>query len=214
MRPIRAASPVFHPFFTQSGIVAWGLFGYSGCMQTLPEVQTRQLLLIVAPQRVAAWDTMLEIVTRLACRGPLRVLDGGNQFNAYPLARALRRRSADLDAILARIRLARVFTCYQMETLLLAASPTPEPTIALDFLATFLDESVALAERHRLLAVCARHLRRLSRTAPVVVSARSAGGAEGQQAERAGLLAILREAADEVVEWQPPVRSLCQARLI
>ena len=49
-------------------------------------------------------------ITRLAERGPVRVLDGGNQFNAYLIARQLHGRPDLLD----RISISRMFTCYQV----------------------------------------------------------------------------------------------------
>ena len=50
---------------------------------------------------------MLDLAAQLAAHGPLRVLDGGNQFNVYPVARAIRRRTSDLNAALQRIVLSR-----------------------------------------------------------------------------------------------------------
>ena len=61
---------------------------------------------------------MLELAARLALTGELRVLDGGNRFNVYPVARIIRRYSPELTAALARIRLARAFTCYQAAAML------------------------------------------------------------------------------------------------
>ncbi|RPI98919.1 MAG: hypothetical protein EHM39_07395 [Chloroflexi bacterium] len=177
-------------------------------MNTLPELISAQVLLIVAPE--AAWPGMLDLSARLSLRGALRVLDGGNQYNAYHVARALRRQTLDLRGALARIDLARVFTCYQMETLLLNAVPQVAPTLVLDFLATFYDENVPYAERRRLLARCAALLQRLSRRAPVVVSARPAFPG---QAERASLLDLLARSADQVLEAEPPPEPLTPPRL-
>jgi len=151
---------------------------------------------------------MVELAAGLARRGTMRVLDGGNLFNAYLVARALRRQTVNIPAALERIFLARAFTCYQMEALLAASPAQPVPTLVLDLPATFYDESVRLPERQRLLARAVRHLRRLSSQAPVAVSARPApaaaqAGSVGL-AERAGLLDILIEAVDRVWEADLP----------
>lgn len=177
-------------------------------MSSLPELVSGQVLLVIAPH--AAWDGMLQLAAGLAGRGSLRVLDGGNQFNAYQVARAARRRTAEIDTLLERIFLARAFTCYQMEALLLGTRDHPFPTLVLDFLATFHDENVPMSERRRLLAHCAGHLRRLARQAAVVVSARPAAE---DQPERVELLTSLRRCADQVSEWQAPPASPLQPRL-
>jgi hypothetical protein len=135
---------------------------------TLP--LSNRLLVLTAPH--AAGTLMLELAARLALNGSLRVLDGGNRFNVYPVARTIRRYTPELHGALARIRLARAFTCYQMTAMLSEADADGLPTLVLDFLSTFYDENVSLAESQRLLDECLRHLKRLSRCAPVVVSAK------------------------------------------
>ena len=188
-------------------------------MNALTDLVSKQVLLVVAPH--AARNAMLELAAVLALRGQLRVLDGGNQFNAYEVARAVRRRTADVPAVLGRIQLSRAFTCYQMAALLQAAPPEPVATVVLDLLATFYDENVPREERRRLLQGCTRDLRRLSRLAPVVVAARppaappGLGALMGQpaRAERALLLDILRDGADRVWELEPSVDPPAPPRL-
>jgi hypothetical protein len=124
-------------------------------------------------------------------------LDGGNQFNVYPVARAVRRQTADLTAALGRIYLARAFTCYQMSVLLADTPAGCTPILVLDLLSTFYDENVTLSESQRLLAAGLLHLQRLSRTAPVVVSTRPPGML---CADRLPLVEQLTAAADQV--WQ------------
>ncbi len=136
---------------------------------------------------------MLEAAAELALAGPLQVVDGGNCFNAYPVARHLRRRTAAVHAALGRIRLARAFTCYQMVTLLQNLQPGDQPVMALDLLQTFYDENVRMAESRRLLERCIVQLTRLSRAAPVLVSARPPAEV---CATRLPLLHILQEAAE------------------
>jgi len=128
----------------------------------------RQLVVLTAPH--AASKLMLEMAARLSTAGEVRVLDGGNRFNVYPVARAARRYTHDLTGALARIRLSRAFTCYQMLRMLEETSADGLPVLVVDLLATFYDDNVGLAESERLLGQCIPHLQRLSQFAPVVVS--------------------------------------------
>jgi hypothetical protein len=154
------------------------------------------LYLVVGPH--AAQVQMLELAARLASQIALRVLDGGNRFNVYVVAQAIRRRTAEVPRALERIRVARAFTCYQMVTLLAGTPELDQPTLVLDLLATFYDENVRLGEAQRLLEECLLHLRRLSGGAPVVVSARPPLAA---QPERLTLLYALQDAAADVAIW-------------
>ena len=47
------------------------------------------MIVLTAPH--AAAKLMLELSARLSLAGEVRVLDGGNRFNVYPVARAARR---------------------------------------------------------------------------------------------------------------------------
>ena len=127
-------------------------------------------MVLTAPHAASA--LMLELSARLSAAGELRVLDGGNCFNVYPVARAVRRYTSDLTGALARIRLARAFTCYQMAALLAKTPADGLPTLVIDLLATFYDDNAKPTESQRLLADCIFHLKRISQFAPVVVSAR------------------------------------------
>lgn len=156
-----------------------------------------RLALVAAPS--AARPQMLLLAARLALAGPLRVLDGGNSFDAFAVARHLRSHTARVEPVLDRIRIQRAFTCYQLLTLLNETPPAPGPTLVLDMLTTFQDESVYLAERRRLLGECALRLRILSGAGPVVVSARPPNGQPGA----AGLYALLQAACDAVLVPPP-----------
>lgn len=138
---------------------------------------------------------LLVAAGRLALRGPLTILDGGNRCNVYTLARAVGGRTEVLE----RITLARAFTCYQMVTLLENTPAGHGPVLLLDLLSTFYDEAVSIFERRRLLNDCLFHLSRLSRSSGVVVSV-SLSKAASQENE--ALLASLAAAADGV--WSPP----------
>jgi len=146
-------------------------------MDLLPDLSTGRLAVLVAPR--AGGEALMNLAARLVHRSrrsgardaALQVLDAGNRFEAYRLARALRRLMHEsLDAALERVRMARAFTCYQVLTLLDETPGDPAPTLVIDLLDTFYDESVPQGERGRLLQGCLINLRRLSHFAPVLVS--------------------------------------------
>lgn len=174
----------------------------------IPDPTPGHLLVLLAPH--AAGEIMLTITAHLAQRTALRVMDGGNRFNAYKVARALRGLGVEaLDQALARVHVARAFTCYQMVALLEQASPQAAPTLVIDLLNTFYDESVPLAERRRLLEGCLGHLRRLSEQAAVVVSLRPPRPPE---VDATGMQQRVQSCADQV--WfQEEVLPVQQPRL-
>lgn len=147
---------------------------------------------IVGP--AAEKDLIHEAIVYFALRGGVQIIDGGNRFDVYQVARHIRRHTADLDAVLNRIKYARAFTCYQMVTLLQETARTPAPLLILNVLATFYDESVPLNETYRLLQHVIAEINRLRRPAPVVMSLRPA-----PLPERAGLLQLVLKAADRQI---------------
>lgn len=165
-------------------------------MNLLPDPLPGQFSLAVLPH--GSTKQILQVVARLALRGSLRVLDGGNRFNAYIVALALRQHTIEVEALLEQIHVARAFTCYQVVTLLTQTPAIPRPTLVLDMLATFRDESVSPEERRRLLRTCLGQLRRLAGGAPLLVSAIP----QGAQSDE--LLIMLEEAADKIWRFGPP----------
>ena len=163
-------------------------------MSLLPDlatsVATGELGLVIGPR--AERLQMLELSARLALHGAVRVLDGGNSYNALYVARYVRRQTVQLDETLNRILVARAFTCYQMVTLLCETAVSPTPTLVLDLLATFGDENVDLGESIRLLRLAIVQLQRLCRLAPVVVSIRPFSL---HQSDRAVLTELVMNAA-------------------
>jgi hypothetical protein len=170
-------------------------------MDSLSIPLVNQIFLLVAPH--AGKSMMLELAARMSVAGTLRVIDGGNQFNAYIVARSVRRQTARMEEALTNIRVARAFTCYQMLVMLADTPENDHPTLVLDLLSTFLDENVNLAESRRLLTACIDHLHRLSSHAPLLVSVRPPGSAS--EPERAELLEMVRRAAHQVWITEPPV---------
>ncbi len=167
---------------------------------TFPVPQTGKISLVVAPRAVVG--SLMSLLATLALRGRVLVVDGGNCFDGYALARTLRMHTHEVNAALKQVWLSRAFTCYQMVAMLAELPVDGTPVIVLDMLATFLDENVSLSKRLRLLDSSLNLLRRISQGAPVAVWARTrttSASAEDQQ-----LLAPLLEVAREIWELQAP----------
>jgi hypothetical protein len=129
----------------------------------------------------------------------VRLLDAGNCFDGYGLARQLRQQTSYWQQALERISVARAFTCYQVETLLTESLSDVSPVLVLNLLDTFYDENVNLAERLRLLDISLAELRRLCRSASVAVSASQPK--PGQPGE---MLEMLTAAAGQVWSYEEP----------
>jgi hypothetical protein len=158
----------------------------------------RQLHLVLAPHR-AQRQMMTVLTARLALTNRVRLVDAGNCFDGYGLARQLRQRTSSWQAALDRVSVARAFTCYQVETLLTESVADFSPVLVLNLLDTFYDENVKLSERMRLLEVSLSELRRLCRSASVAVSASLPN--RNQPGE---LLEILAGAAGQVWNFEEP----------
>ena len=139
---------------------------------------------------------LLAAIARLGEHTPVRVLDGGNRFNAYIVARVARGKPDTLD----RITVSRAFTCYQAFSLLESTPASPYPFIVLDMLNTFYDESVQPPERMRLLGACITHLERLQGTSGGVVSVHPPA-VPSREAVR--MLEMLQASAGECIFAQP-----------
>jgi hypothetical protein len=156
----------------------------------------RILVLVTSTSTLAA---LFDSAAQLALQGPLYVLDGGNAFQGYSLARALRRQVVDIAAPLQRVQLSRAFTCYQMAALLDQQDFAPHPILVLDFLSTFYDQGVRIADRRRLLYRCIRRLQILGRCAPVAVWIRQRTTIPE---DALPFLDVVRSAAGQI--WYPP----------
>lgn len=162
------------------------------------QLSPRQLHLVLAPHR-AQRQMMTILAARLALTGRVRLVDAGNCFDGYGLARQLRQQTSYWQAALERVSVARAFTCYQVETLLTESVSDFSPLLVLNLLDTFYDENVKLAERMRLLEVSLAELRRLCRAASVAVSA--SVPARDQPGE---LLEMLAGTAGQVWSFEEP----------
>ena len=139
-------------------------------MNDIPLQLSSSRLHLVLADRPLRRQVMTGLTARLAQQGAVRLLDGGNSFDGYGLARLLHQQSSHWRAALERVSVARAFTCYQMTTLLAQTKSCPLPTLVLDLLDTFSDENTPLSDRRRLLQQCLGHLQRLCQPAPVAVS--------------------------------------------
>jgi hypothetical protein len=162
------------------------------------QLSPHQLHLVIAPHK-AQRLMMTSLTARLALTGRVRLLDAGNCFDGYGLARQLRQQSSYWQRALERVSVARAFTCYQVETLLTESVADFSPVLVLNLLDTFYDENVKLPERLRLLEVSLRELRRLCRTASVAVS--TCLPAPGQPGE---LLEMLAGASGQTWSFEEP----------
>jgi hypothetical protein len=124
-------------------------------MNVLLDLAPPQCAILIVPS--SATRLLLDLAAELAARGPLLVLDGGNRFNAYPVARRLRGAAA-----LSRLRVARAFTCFQMLDLLQSTETDGSALLVLDPLATFNDENVPAGEQQYTFRCCVAELIRLS----------------------------------------------------
>ena len=164
---------------------------------TFPVPKTGKISLVVAPKTVI--HSLMSMLATLALRGRVIVIDGGNCFDAYTLARALRRRTHEIRSALNAVQLSRAFTCYQMVAMLAELPVDGTPVIVLDMLATFLDENVNFTKRQRLLDSSLNLLRCISEGAPTAVWARAHPAAEGEYQQ---LLTPLLETAQDIWELQ------------
>ncbi len=165
-------------------------------MNELIETHPGSWILIFGPRTIQ--QTMLTFIARLAEHGPVRVLDCGNQFNAYQVARQVR----GCGEVLERIRISRAFTCYQVLASLEKAICLATPFIMLDLLSTFYDQNVAFPERRRLLERCLPQIRRLSVQAGGAISTHLPAMASS---ETNTFFGILKAAAPETWSQETPI---------
>lgn len=176
---------------------------------SLPALAPGRLLLLTLPPTLSQEITH-QLIAHLCVIAPVRVLEGGNAFAAFYLARLIRRRTTQVDEALARIALARAFTCYQVLALLADTPAHDSPCFVLNLLTTFYDESVTQPESERLLKRAIEHLLRLRERAPVVVSV---SPPPKKYAARSGLIRILEAVADEILTFSPAPLTTIQPRL-
>lgn len=124
-------------------------------------------VLLCAPQRIG--DAATRLLAELALRSMVQVLDGGNRLQAYPLTRALRARSVQVNTLSQRVLIRRAFTAYQMLALLESVPTAPIPCVILDPLAAFYDETLPIGQARLLAQRCLQQVERLKKAAPVFI---------------------------------------------
>ena len=131
------------------------------------------------------------------------VVDGGNVFDGYALARELRRQTVHIYSVIDRVKLSRVFTCYQMPARLSQLPEDGTPVVVLDLLGTFFDENISIKKRQRLLYQSLGNLRKLGAVAPVAIWLRTRSIATGEEQQL--FHPVLQIASDiwEVPEAEP-----------
>ena len=129
-----------------------------------PESRTVALSRYLAPLKpgrgVLLWGEHLRPLAAAAAAWgaarstPVLVVDAANRFDPYGLVREARSRGLGRQAVLAKVRVARAFTCHQLVRLLEEILPPAlEPgclVLLLGPVSLFYDEQVPLSERRRL----------------------------------------------------------------
>jgi hypothetical protein len=175
-------------------------------MKLLPTLQNSKLLVVLGPH--ASQDLMSYLIAEVALRSSVTVLDGGNRFAAYEVARLLREKTVQLASISKRIFIRRAFTCHQMLALLENTPDLHQPCLLLDILATFYDENVPIPEAKRLFDLCLAQIERLKLHAPVVVSL-----GPPLSGERVFLFDLLCAQADQLEQIEVPFPVVSQLML-
>jgi len=130
----------------------------------------KQLILLTGYS--SAQTQMLKISAHLALTGGANIIDGGNQFNAYQVARHIRHKTRHVSQCLETVRITRSFNCYQMVTILSQVTTCCTPVVIFDLLSSFYDENVPYEESVRLLGITFRNLIRIRKNTIVIASAR------------------------------------------
>lgn len=144
------------------------------------------------------------MLTSLALNGQVNLIDGGNLFDGYRLARMIRKQTPYVHQVLDNINLSRPFTCYQMTALLRELPANGTPLVVFDLLSTFLDESVPFSQRSRLLNNSLSDLQRINVKSPVALWVRLRDIPSGEDKQ---LLTPVLEIAQDIWQLESP-RSL------
>ena len=105
--------------------------------------------------------------------GRVLVVDAANHFDTYSLVREGRERGIDQQSLLAKVQVARAFTCHQLVRLcqeeLSGHIESGSLVLVLGPVNLFYDEQVPLAERRRLFRNLVRTLAEVKTKAPLLV---------------------------------------------
>lgn len=163
-------------------------------MDTITVSNSPQLS-VVSAAADSSTRLLLAVTARLALTHSVVVMDGGNRFNAYAVARQIRQHQVDVTGPLRRIQVARAFTCQQLFAIMEATPCDQRPKIVLDLLGTFHPDELSVVERMQLFTRCLKHLYRMSRTAHTLVGVRLPAADDTEAKDR---WTAIREIADQV----------------
>ena len=167
-------------------------------MEILPVLKIGKLIVLYTPD--AARTESMVLIAELGLRAAVTIMDGGNRYRPYQVARLLRTKTVDISSAANRLFSRRAFTCYEMNTLLSSTPSLKQPCLILDLLNTFYDDHVSMHEADRLLKSCLCQIQRLVLFGPVVLTL-----APPMAEERAFLLEQVCAQADEVMIKEAPV---------
>ena len=171
-------------------------------MDTLPALLSRsqiihkrlpRLLLVETEGRAS--EGITELFAAMALRGPFYAIAGGEWLPTYALVHSLRRKTAAVDSVLNRVRIARPFTCYQLFDLLTDIRPERDPVLILDFLHHFHNPDIPIDVRQRVLQQCCKRLEHLSLLRPLLVFVQALPTDEYR-----GFFPLVAHVADEVLQ--------------
>lgn len=148
---------------------------------------------------LAAW--------RLNLGEPVLFLDGGNQFNPYPLADLARQLGKDPNEFLERLWISRAFTCHQMAALIRQLPGQvirlrPKLILLSAPLETFYDEAIPFRESHNLLKQALSQLDLLSRQGLSIIVLSGVPPSNARSRERFFLMLKSRASRKFVIRQQ------------
>jgi len=140
---------------------------------------------ILGPRALSSW-LLCELCAALGEGMRMCWIDAGNRFDAYGLSRTARALGFEPRAVLSRVRLARPFNIFQLETMLLRTLPKArlgEPVVIADPLAPFCDPDLPDADARRVLPRVLEGIRELGGPRVVLAVIREAPPGRGNLLE-------------------------------
>jgi hypothetical protein len=154
---------------------------------------------LIAGQQRSVWPATQVIADFLVLLGPLRIILGGNRYTLQYLPLMLSNRVVDIYSVIESIHVSRAETCYQMLDALQKTPSIKEPLLMMEMLDPFYDENLSNSEVKGLLARCIAILHRVSKIAPVFISA-------DPDKERPELIKMLFAAATQTLRLHPNIK--------
>lgn len=151
---------------------------------------------LLSGERRLVWQVGQELADKVAIQGPLRLILGGNRYSVDRLPILLGDQAHRIYEVLNRIQLTRAETAYQMLHALEVTPVESTPIFIADFLDSFYEQALDVAEVTRLVRRCLGHMRRLNAGAPLFISA-------AFSTERPALLELLQTQCDYQLQLYP-----------